>query len=32
MGVSAIFGPGTSMSTAIDYVRTHTPVGVRDEL
>ena len=32
MGVAAIFGPGTSMSTAIDFVRTHAPVGVRDEL
>lgn len=25
MGISAIFGPGTSMSSAIDYVRTHAP-------
>lgn len=25
MGVSAIFGPGTSMATAIDYVRAHAP-------
>jgi len=25
MGISAIFGPGTSMATAIDYVRTHAP-------
>jgi methylmalonyl-CoA mutase C-terminal domain/subunit len=25
MGISAIFGPGTPMSTAIDYVRTHVP-------
>lgn len=30
MGISAIFGPGTSMSTAVDYVRSHAPV--RDEL
>lgn len=32
MGISAIFGPGTSMSTAIDYVRTHAPVRDSDEL
>ncbi|TXG80217.1 MAG: cobalamin B12-binding domain-containing protein [Thermomicrobiales bacterium] len=25
MGISAIFGPGTSMSSAIDYVRSHAP-------
>lgn len=25
MGVAAIFGPGTSMSTAIEFVRTHAP-------
>ncbi|MEZ4505605.1 MAG: cobalamin B12-binding domain-containing protein [Thermomicrobiales bacterium] len=25
MGISAIFGPGTSMSSAIDYVRAHAP-------
>ena len=25
LGVSAIFGPGTSMATAIDYVRAHAP-------
>ncbi len=25
MGISAIFGPGTSMTTAIDYVRSHLP-------
>ena len=25
MGIAAIFGPGTSMATAIDYVRTHVP-------
>lgn len=25
MGVSAIFGPGTSMAVAIDYVRAHAP-------
>jgi methylmalonyl-CoA mutase C-terminal domain/subunit len=25
MGVSAIFGPGTTMATAIDYVRAHAP-------
>jgi methylmalonyl-CoA mutase C-terminal domain/subunit len=32
MGISAIFGPGTSMSTAIEYVRTHAPARQRDEL
>jgi methylmalonyl-CoA mutase C-terminal domain/subunit len=32
MGISAIFGPGTSMSTAVDYVRSHAPVRGRDEL
>lgn len=32
MGIAAIFGPGTSMATAIDYVRTHAPVRVSDEL
>ncbi len=25
MGISAIFGPGTTMANAIDYVRTHVP-------
>jgi methylmalonyl-CoA mutase C-terminal domain/subunit len=31
MGISAIFGPGTSMSTAIDYVREHAPVRISDD-
>lgn len=31
MGISAIFGPGTSMATAIDYVRTHAPSRTSDE-
>jgi methylmalonyl-CoA mutase C-terminal domain/subunit len=32
MGVAAIFGPGTSMSTAIDYVRTHAPARISDDV
>jgi methylmalonyl-CoA mutase C-terminal domain/subunit len=32
MGISAIFGPGTSMSTAVEYVRSHAPVRASDEL
>lgn len=32
MGVSAIFGPGTSMSSAIDYVRGHAPVRGSDDI
>ena len=32
MGVAAIFGPGTSMSTAIDYVRAHAPVRTSDDV
>jgi methylmalonyl-CoA mutase C-terminal domain/subunit len=31
MGVSAIFGPGTSMATAIDYVRANAPDRSSDE-
>jgi methylmalonyl-CoA mutase C-terminal domain/subunit len=31
MGVSAIFGPGTSMATAIDYVRANAPDWSSDE-
>ena len=31
MGISAIFGPGTSMSTAVEYVRSHAPVRASDE-
>jgi len=26
MGISEVFGPGTPLHTAIDYVRTHAPV------
>jgi methylmalonyl-CoA mutase, C-terminal domain len=25
LGISAVFGPGTSMKTAVDYVRQHAP-------
>ena len=32
MGVAAIFGPGTSMATAIDYVRSHAPVRTNDDI
>jgi methylmalonyl-CoA mutase C-terminal domain/subunit len=32
LGISAIFGPGTSMSTAIEYVREHAPVRVSDDI
>jgi methylmalonyl-CoA mutase C-terminal domain/subunit len=32
MGISAIFGPGTSMSTAIEYVRAHAPARPSDKL
>ncbi len=32
MGISAIFGPGTSMATAIDYVRQHAPVQASDDI
>lgn len=32
MGISAIFGPGTSMATAIDYVRQHAPVRSSDDI
>lgn len=31
MGVSAIFGPGTSMASAVDYVRQHAPLRANDE-
>src|SRR5688572_30052064 len=31
MGISAIFGPGTSMATAIEYVRAHVPDRSRVE-
>ncbi len=31
MGIAAIFGPGTSMVTAIDFVRTHAPARDRDD-
>jgi methylmalonyl-CoA mutase C-terminal domain/subunit len=31
MGISAIFGPGTTMATAVDYVRSHAPNRDRDE-
>ncbi len=26
MGIAAVFGPGTTLNTAIDFVREHTPV------
>jgi methylmalonyl-CoA mutase C-terminal domain/subunit len=32
LGISAIFGHGTSMSTAIEYVREHAPVRVSDDI
>ena len=32
MGVAAIFGPGTSMTTAVDYVRAHAPVRLSDDV
>jgi len=32
MGISAIFGPGTSMAAAIAYVRTHVPDRPSDEV
>lgn len=32
MGISAIFGPGTSMSSAIAYVREHAPARTSDAL
>ena len=32
MGISAIFGPGTSMAAAIDYVRTHAPDRTSDDV
>ena len=32
LGVAAIFGPGTSMATAIDYVRQHVPIRTDDDL
>lgn len=32
MGISAIFGPGTSMATAVDYVRSHAPSRASDQL
>lgn len=31
MGISAIFGPGTQMASAIEYVRTHVPARDRDD-
>lgn len=32
MGVAAIFGPGTPMATAIDFVRSHAPARTDDVL
>lgn len=32
MGIAAIFGPGTSMATAIDFVRRHAPQRADDDL
>ncbi len=32
MGISAIFGPGTSMSSAVEFVRSHAPARASDEL
>jgi len=32
LGVSAIFGPGTPMATAIDYVRQHVPIRADDRV
>ena len=32
LGVSAIFGPGTPMATAIDYVRQRVPIRTDDSI
>lgn len=32
MGIAAIFGPGTQMATAIQYVREHAPVRTSDDI
>lgn len=32
MGIAAIFGPGTQMATAIQYVREHAPVRISDDI
>lgn len=32
LGVSAIFGPGTPMATAIDYVRQRIPIRTDDSI